>query len=74
MDSQLKACITMQSAFQPISKKNGGDEGDKHNNNSVNSAVNNGSMLSIGVYILTTEITPGTPLTAKLIQLTIKTD
>ena len=40
----------------------------KNNNNAMNSAVNNGSMLSIGLYILTTEITPETPLTAKLVR------
>jgi len=29
MGSQLQACVTMQSAFWPSSKKNGGEEGDK---------------------------------------------
>ena len=37
MGSQLQACITMQRAFQPISKKNDGEEGDKHNNNTTKS-------------------------------------
>ena len=36
MDSQLQACVTMRSAFWPISKKNGG-EGDKHNSNTIKS-------------------------------------
>jgi len=33
MHSQLQTCVTMRSAFRPSSKKNGGEEGDKHNNN-----------------------------------------
>ena len=41
MGSQLQACITMWSAFRPISKQNGsedgGEEGDKHNNNDTKS-------------------------------------
>jgi len=55
MGSQLQACITMQSAFRSILKKNGGEEGDKHNDNAMKSntqcAVNNGSMLSIRRFI-----------------------
>jgi len=37
MGSQLQACVTMRSAFWPSSKKKGGEEGDKHNNNAVKS-------------------------------------
>jgi len=37
MGSKLQACVTMSSAFRPISKKNGGEEGDKQNNNAMNS-------------------------------------
>ena len=37
MGSQLQACITMRSVFRPISKKNSGEEGDKHNNNATKS-------------------------------------
>jgi len=37
MGSQLQACATMRSAFRPISKKNSGEEGDKHNNNVMKS-------------------------------------